>query len=483
MRKKLVIVFVMLGLLPVLSGCVTGWVGAASIEITGEDSFIDSMGQEVTVQAPYQRVITLYSAHTENAYAIGAGHQIIGVGTTSIYPPEAAFLPRYDYKSDPEPVIAANPDLVIVRPFINRNYNDYVQALTKAGIEVVSLYPESSEEFDAYVTALGMLFGKEENTLDQLAILKAKLDAIEAITDQIPYDQRVHVYFESTKTAYRTVTTDSNPAKGIEIAGGINVATDVSPITRGSTIAEFGSEKLMLQGETIDVFVSQRGAMNSGGSLISIPQREGFRAIKAVDEGRILELNEKIISSPTFRYDKGVREMARMFYPDVMDDLTMFNNEALLDRQTYAELTVKFYHTPIFIPSSSHYYDQDHQVHNYGMFMDVPWTHEHFDWIETAVMNSYLRSHKAPDGQEYFDLKDPVTRGDLAYTLFIKHDIVTAENHQTIVDLALCQDQRIVQKVVDNGYMDLDEEGKFNPDLQVTGEEAMAILARKVTKD
>jgi len=466
----------LLGLIGVLAGCSKGWVTGQTIEITGSNSFIDSMGKNVTVEKPYEKVITLYSAHTENAFTIGGGDKIIGVSTTSIYPPDTAFLPRYDYKSDPEPIIAAEPDLVIIRPFINRNYSDFVRALEKADIEVISLYPESADNFEAYVKALGMIFGKEEATEEQLALLDNRLKEIAQITAQIPEEERVHAYFESTKTAYRTVTLASNPGQAIQIAGGINVADDVKPITKGSTIAEFGIENLMLKADEIEVYISQRGAMNSGGSLISIPQREGFKAIKAVEEGKILELNEKIISSPTFRYDKGVREIARIFYPELMDDLSEYATDELLTRTDYAAMAVKYYHTPIFIPSSSRYYEMNHKMHTYGMFIDLQWYEPEFDWIETAVMNAYLRSLKDEEGKEYFNGEVLVTRVDLAYTLYMTQNIRTSDNHLMIRDIDTCMDPKIVQKVVDNGYMVLDDQGYFNPSTPVSGKEALRLL-------
>ena len=67
--------------------------------------------------------------------------------------------PIYDYNADPENVIAAEPDLVLIRPFINRKSPDFVAALENAGLTVVSLYPESFEEFDGYIEKLAMLTG------------------------------------------------------------------------------------------------------------------------------------------------------------------------------------------------------------------------------------------------------------------------------------------------------------------------------------
>ncbi len=140
-------------------------------------------------------------------------------------------------------------------------------------------------------------------------------------------EPKVGVYFESTQTEYRTVTLDSMPGKAIQIAGGYSVAGDLEPVKEGSSIAAFGIESILEKAEEIDVYISQRGVMNAGGNYHTIVIRPGFKAIKAVEDKQVFEINQKIISSPTFRYVKGMREMARMFHPEVFDNYDVFDVE------------------------------------------------------------------------------------------------------------------------------------------------------------
>ena len=53
-------------------------------------------------------------------------------------------------------------------------------------------------------------------------------------------------------------------AKAISLAGGINIASDAKALREGTSIASYGVEKDIREQVKIDVFVSQRGAMNSG---------------------------------------------------------------------------------------------------------------------------------------------------------------------------------------------------------------------------
>lgn len=473
-KKNLVLLGVLL-IVCCLTGCVGIGYSSDKMSITSSDAFVDSMGRSIKLDYSHYKTISLYSAHTENLYMIGAGQELVGVNSASIFPPEAALLPVIDYRGDPEPLIAMAPDIVLSRPYVDRNYPDYIKAIEKAGITVISLYPDDADSFDVYIEILGMVYKQQSSALSALKDYHSQLEAITKQTETLALDP-VGVFFESSKMGYKTVTQESNPARAIEMAGGVNIASNVKPIQKGSTIAEYGIEKLMLQADEIDVYISQRGAMNSGGSLISIPQREGFYAIKAVADERILEMHQKLISAPTLRYPIGVMELARMFYPEVMDDTSHIISDGPMTRSAYCELLIKENHTPLFMPSSNLYYEKNHKVHTYGMFTDVGWYDDDFDYIETATIHSYIKGYKDENGKAYFDPEGYVTREMLAYSLYMIEDIQSVENPTTIVDLMDCQQQSIVQKVVDNGRMHLDDKGAFNPLEVVSAKRAREII-------
>jgi iron complex transport system substrate-binding protein len=279
---------------------------------SGSISFIDDDGMGVSLDKPCRRVISLYSAHTENLFAIGAGDALIGGHTTCVYPPEAAAFAVYDYNGDPEYIIAAEPDLVLTRPFIRRHSPSYIAEIERAGIPVVSLYAESLGDFDSYIRKLALLVGAEAEAENQLARFHQGLDQARAIAEGIAEKQRV--FFESTEAEMRTVSVGSFPALAIEIAGGVNIAAGAAPVTRGSSIAPFGAEKLLIHADEIDAYIVQRGSMNSGKG-VAPGSRPGYRAIKAIRNNRVLYIDEKLVSSPTFRYLSGVREIARFLYP------------------------------------------------------------------------------------------------------------------------------------------------------------------------
>ena len=423
----------------------------------------DDMGNEISFDEPAKKIISLYSAHTENLFELGLSDEVIGVSKSDIYPVDVLEKEVYSYKDDAERIVAVSPDLVLIRPFINRNYPDFVDLLENSGIKVVSLYCDTYEGFDDYIMKLAKITGKEEDAKLKLDEFHKNIDSIYEQTKNI--DSKINVYFESTEKDYRTITTDSMAANAIIFAGGNNIAMDVEPISEGSSIAAYGEEKLLSRANDIDVYISQVGAMNSGGNLHSISIRPGFDTIKAVKEGRVYLVNQKLVSSATFRYYKGINELARMFYPEIFADISKYESNENATRKDVAKLVVLKSRKSFYIPSSK-YYNSEHKGHTHGFFQDVNYKNQCYDYIETAVMSGYMEGFKE-DSKEFFNPESFLTKDEFAKIIFKMGDFKSKDEHIEIADLDQCKNAKIVQILVDNSILSV-EGGNFNPDSFIT---------------
>ncbi len=423
--------------------------------------FVDDAGYRIRMEQPADTIISLYSAHTENLFELGLDREIIGVGTSDIYPYDVFSKAIFDYKSDPEKVIAARPDVVIIRPFIERHSPDFVKSLRRTGITVVSLYPDNFDEFDSYIRKLALVTGKEETAETLLDSFHDELEILSRLTDDI--DNEVGVYFESSDREYKTVTKSSMAAYAIELAGGKNIATDAVPIEEGSSIAIYGTEKIIERAEDIDVYVTQRGVMGAGGNTHSISIRPGFDVIKAVKNDNVYEINQKIISSPSFRFVKGVQALQRAFYPEIFDEIDL---PTTITRETLSDILIKYTHVMIFVPTSS-YYNDDDRLHYYGAMVDVDYHHPSFDMIETALSKGYFTSELFEE-EEYFYPERFVSREEFATILYLINDL--SNDSMMIEDKELLKNSRIVEAVVSHDLMSLDN-GKFKPTEPITIED------------
>ena len=279
------------------------------------NAVIDQSGRRIVVDKPYKRIISLYGAHTENLFSLGLDKEIIGVTRHESYPARALTKPVFSYHDDPEKFLAARPDLVFVRPMIDRGYPQFVTRLEKSGIAVVSLQPATVSEMYTYWKILGVLTGRQTQASDMISHFQNISSNLKAETSSIAVKKRV--YFESIHNKMKTFSPDSMAIFALETAGGINVAGDAKPV-RNTNIAGYGKERILSRARQIDVYLAQSGAMNRP-TVAMIKHESGFSAIKAVYEDQIFIIDEQIVSRPTLRLLEGIYEIGKILYPDIFD--------------------------------------------------------------------------------------------------------------------------------------------------------------------
>ncbi len=275
------------------------------------DAFVDAAGRRIEVAKPFERIISLYGAHTENLYALGAASRLIGVSRNADWPPEAHNKPIFSYHDGLEKFLAAHPDLVLIRPMIDRGYRQLMVRLERQGITVVSLQPGTVEQMFVYWRILGRLTGREEAAKAMLARFRQTVQRVRQRTTSIKDKKRV--YFEAIHHRMRTFSPAAMPIFVLETAGGINVAGDAAP-RRGTNIADFGKERILSRAADIDVYLAQVGPMNRP-TLDMIRSEPGYRLIRAVQQNQIHFIDEKLVSRPTMRMLDGICRMVEILYP------------------------------------------------------------------------------------------------------------------------------------------------------------------------
>jgi iron complex transport system substrate-binding protein len=168
------------------------------------------------------------------------------------------------------------------------------------------------DEFDDYIRCLALLTGRENEAEEKLIIFNNELNTIKAKGEKIKNRQKV--FLEVTSTEIRTAAEGSLPAMSIIFAGGENIAANAKAITKNSPVASFGIEELLKYADGIDVYIIQQGIMNSTANITMLRSRPALNAIKAVRNGNVLFIEERIISSPTFRYVEGVQKIQNFLF-------------------------------------------------------------------------------------------------------------------------------------------------------------------------
>ncbi len=431
----------------------------------GEIVIYDDFGK-VTFEKLPQRIISLYGAHTENLFSLGVEDKIVGVSIHEDYPPPATRKPTFSYRDDPEKLLSVSPDLVLIRKFVANRYPNLIKQLKGAGVKVVSLSPETLDDFYDYMLTLGKLTEKEERARELVAQFKKEVEKTREKTKTIKHKKRV--FFESIGKDISTATPTSITAELLNIVGAENIAKDAKPKSPGSRIASFGIERLLAKADQIDIYIAQKGVMNRV-KLRSIYERPGFSEIKAIKEKKVYIVDEKIVSRPTMRLLWGIEELGRIIYPEIFCDISSCKKIAKVTRAEAARMFVIGLSIPLYVPNYKSYSKK--KAYKYGSIKDVPWTHPYSRYIETLAARGIVKIDRGRFYPERI-----LTREEVAKWLYMVFDFDEVRKVK-IEDEKECRYKFEVETIVNAGVMDV-EDGKFYPNKEVSGKELVDILKK-----
>jgi iron complex transport system substrate-binding protein len=274
---------------------------------------MDDNGRKIQVEHPFQRIISLYGAHTENLFHLGLSSEIIGISVNDRFPPQVQGKQRFSYHDDAEKFVAARPDLVLIRPMIDNGYPALIRQLERYDITVVSLQPADILAMFEYWRTLGRLTGRIETAENMVSEFQRKTRKVQSCLPR--EEDRKKVYFEAIHSRMKTFTPGSMAIFALESAGGINVATEAEA-SRNTNIAHFGKEKILAKAHEIDVFLAQKGIMNPV-SIEQIVNEPGFHVLKAVKTDQVFLIDENMVSRPVPRLFEGIMTIGKLLYPDI----------------------------------------------------------------------------------------------------------------------------------------------------------------------
>jgi len=218
----------------------------------------DSLGHEVELPYPIERLVTLTPVALEVAWALGAENRVVGIDQFSKWNDEffLAFRDKPSVGLPPLPnyekIIDLNPQVVIAFASPPLGYPKLENRLEVAGIKVVRLNFHDPKTYDREVKAFGQMLGRKKRAEEFLNFSGSWVNEIEERVKNIPLGERVRVYYEWIEP-YTIYGKEAGPSQLITMAGGVDVASEVeitssySPFPFAPTAGFF----LSISGESI----------------------------------------------------------------------------------------------------------------------------------------------------------------------------------------------------------------------------------------
>jgi len=277
----------------------------------GEIVVHDDLGNSVSLSGPATKVVSLYAGHSETLLAMGYGDRLVAVSQSDdgeLFPG----IPRLPRNFDPESIIALNPDLILSRPMLEGTHGRALDVLRRTGIPVVNLDPPVWTSLFDYVRTIGELFDDRGDV--QVDLLARSIERLFIMAETRREGGKKPVFFlETGEKGIRTCSPDSWAAGILELAGGINGASDASPLREGSPLAPYGMERLIGITPTLDIYIVQQGAMNDVTEK-SVSERPWIEILRGK---RILFIDERDLSRPSvYRMESTVRRLADFFFSE-----------------------------------------------------------------------------------------------------------------------------------------------------------------------
>ena len=246
------------------------------------------------------RIAALSSVHVEMLFAVGAGDQVIAGDLFSNYPEAANDLIKIDsFNINVEEVIALEPDLVT----LSFDPGGVLDALTAVGIPTL-LFGTALDIETAYsqIESLGMATGHPAEAQSLTEEMAGEISSI--ASEYGPALGGVTFYHEVDSFSFYTPNSASFIGSFYELLGMVNIA-DAAPDEFGSGFPQLSPEFIV----DSDPFVIVRASF--GETADSLAVRDGFDAMTAVAEGRVLVIDSEAAGRWGPRIVSVFREIAK----------------------------------------------------------------------------------------------------------------------------------------------------------------------------
>ena len=268
----------------------------------------DSVGNELTLDEPPQRIISLAPSITETLYAIGAGDLLVGRTDFDNYPEAVTELPSVGgFSADSisvETILDLEPDLVLGGSVWQA---DLIATLNESGIPSLTFEPKNLDEIMALMLQLGDATGHADDAAAAVDEMNARIDKVASVVEAIPAGERLTVFYEVWHEPLMTVSDQSFIGEIITRAGGKNIFADLEesyPTVSAEAVLEANPDVILgpaMHGDQLTV-----EAMSA---------REGWDALSAVQNGAIYLIDDDIISRAGPRVVDALEAVANALYP------------------------------------------------------------------------------------------------------------------------------------------------------------------------
>ena len=270
----------------------------------------DALGDNATIEAKPERIVTLVPSITETVFALGLGEAVVGVSDFDNYPEEAAAKEKVGgMEFNVEQIIALKPDIVLAHES-GLSKKEGVEQLRNAGVTVIVVQDAQSFDkmYDSFAL-IGEATGTSEKAAELIKNMKEQFAAIEEKAAKIPEADR------------KTVFIEVSPAPDIFTTGKGTFMDEMLTIIHAKNAAKDEEGWVQLNEEAI-ITLNPDTIITTYGDYVDhapaqILERNGWQDIQAIKAQQVYEVHPDLVTRSGPRLVEGVEELAKAVYPEI----------------------------------------------------------------------------------------------------------------------------------------------------------------------
>lgn len=285
-----------------------GQVNSGDLRTVYPVTIVDDLGQEVTISAKPQRIVSLLPSSTEILCALG--QQPIAVTKWDDYPADVQQKAEYIFEDSLKPnleqILKLEPDLILYSLASKEDINK-IKAL---GIPVAAFEAQSISAVYKNIELIGRITDSGEQAAHIIGQMQAKERSIEERITKLSADQKRKVWMEVDSLLF-TAGKGTFLHEVITKAGGINIAEDIQGW------GQFNSEQVIARNPDV---ILETYSYTDPAVIEKIKKRQGWNKIEAVINDKVMSLDNSMISRQGPRIIDGLEITARAIYPELFKE-------------------------------------------------------------------------------------------------------------------------------------------------------------------
>lgn len=271
----------------------------------------DAVGEEVTLEAAPDKIISMIPSNTEILFALGMDEEIIGVNDFESYPEEAVEKEKIGgMEFNVEKILSLDPDIVFAHESIVGMAEAGLQQLRDSDV-LVYVVSDAKNFNETYTTIeqIGQVTGKFAEAQAIVEEMKAKVEDIQAKVSKVETKKTVFVETSDAPVIYTT----GNATFMQEILNMLN-ATNIMEDQEGWI--KIDPEEIVSRNPDVMLITYDYGE----GIVEKVKQRDGFDTVTAIQNDAVVQVDEDTTSRQGPRLAEGLEEVAKAIYPEAFSE-------------------------------------------------------------------------------------------------------------------------------------------------------------------